>query len=462
MAPAAAARKFPGGALRTGGSCVRCATMDASDQQRALPHIVVVGAGFGGLTFCRKFPDATARITVIDRQNHHLFQPLLYQVATAGLSAVDIAQPIRAILRRKKNLEVVMAEVTGFDLAARKVIHDRGETGYDYLVLAAGGRTSYFGHDEWEQFAPGLKSLDDALEIRRRVLLSFECAETEPDEQKRRELMTLIVVGGGPTGVELAGTFAELARTVLVRDFDRIDPSKARVFLIEGAPRVLAHFPPDLSASAQRQLEGLGVEVRLGQHVKAIRHHEIEMPDGEIIRGIVIWAAGVSASPLAKQLGVETDRAGRVKVLPDLSVPGHPEVFAIGDLVTLTDAKGQVVPGVSPAAMQMGEHVVKLLVEEIRGRSATTNAAAGRAPFAYWDKGSMATIGRSKAVAQVGRLHVSGYPAWVAWLFVHLVFLVGFRSKFAVFLQWVYSYFTYKRGARIITGATGMPPAGSA
>ncbi|ACB75863.1 NAD(P)/FAD-dependent oxidoreductase [Opitutus terrae] len=436
--------------------------MDASEKPRTLPHIVVVGAGFGGLTFCRKFPEDAARITVIDRQNHHLFQPLLYQVATAGLSAVDIAQPIRAILRRKKNLEVMMAEVTGFDLAARKVIHDRGETSYDYLVLAMGGRTSYFGHDDWERFAPGLKSLDDALEIRRRVLMSFECAETESDPQKRRELMTLIVVGGGPTGVELAGTFAELARTVLVRDFDRIDPSKARVLLIEGAPRVLAHFPPDLSASAQRQLERLGVEVRVGKHVKAIRHHEVEMPDGEIIRGIVIWAAGVSASPLTQQLGVETDRAGRIKVLPDLSLPGHPEVFVLGDLVTLTDPKGQVVPGVSPAAMQMGEHAVKLLAEEIRGRTSTTNAAAGRAPFVYWDKGSMATIGRSKAVAEIGRLHFSGYPAWMAWLFVHLIFLVGFRSKFSVFVQWVYSYLTYKRGARIITGATGTPPAGSA
>lgn len=436
--------------------------MTATAEQRTIPHIVVVGAGFAGLTFCRKFPPGLARITVIDRQNHHLFQPLLYQVATAGLSAVDIAQPIRAILRKKPDLHVLMAEVTGFDLAEKKVLHDRGELSYDYLVLAVGGRTSYFGHDEWEQYAPGLKSLDDALNIRRQVLLSFECAETETDEKRRRELMTVIVIGGGPTGVELAGTFAELARTVLVRDFDRIDPSKARIVLVEGGDCVLSAFPPDLRESAKRQLEKLGVEVRLNSRVQAIREHEIELTGGEILRGNVLWAAGVSASPLTQRLGVETDRGGRVKVLPDLSLPGHPKVFALGDMASLTDRKGQVVPGVSPAAMQMGEHVVKLLTEELRGSSSLKNAAAGREAFAYWDKGSMATIGRSKAVAQIGRLHFSGYPAWVAWLFVHLVFLVGFRSKFSVFLQWVYSYATYKRGARIITGAMGGPPAGSA
>lgn len=434
--------------------------MDASGN--TLPHIVVLGAGFGGLTFCRKFPTRFARITLIDRQNHHLFQPLLYQVATAGLSAVDIAQPVRAILRRKPNLEVLMAEVKDLDLEAKKVIHDRGETGYDYLVIAMGGRTSYFGRDDWERHAPGLKSLDDALNIRRQVLLSFERAETEPDEQRRRELMTVIVVGGGPTGVELAGTFAELARTVLVRDFDRIDPSKARVVLIESGSCVLGPFPPDLRESAKRQLEGLGVEVRLGNRVQAIREREVELPGGEILRGNVIWAAGVAASPLTSRLGVETDRGGRIKVLPDLSLPGRPDVFAIGDIVSLVDRNGVAVPGVSPAAMQMGQHVAKLLAQELRARTTTKNAAAGREAFAYWDKGSMATIGRSKAVAYVGRLHMSGYPAWLAWLFVHLVFLVGFRNRLSVFFQWLYSYLTYKRGARIITGATGTPPAGSA
>lgn len=436
--------------------------MHASGEQSRQPHIVVLGAGFGGLSFCQAFPPGLARITVIDRQNHHLFQPLLYQVATAGLSAVDIAQPIRAILRDRPGLMVLMAQVTGFDLVAKKVFHDRGELSYDYLVLALGGRTSYFGHDDWERFAPGLKSLDDALAIRRQVLLAFESAEAEGDEQRRRELMTLIVVGGGPTGVELAGTFAELARTVLVRDFDRIDPAKARVILIEGGPRVLGQFPEDLSASAQRQLERLGVEVRLGRHVQAIREREIEMPGGEILRGHVIWAAGVAASPLTKELGVPLDRGGRVKVLPDLSLPGYPEVFALGDMVSLTDRKGQVVPGVSPAAMQMGEHAAKLIAGELRGRAAIGHAVVRREAFGYWDKGSMATIGRSKAVAYVGRMHFSGYLAWMAWLFVHLVFLIGFRNKFSVFMQWVYSYLTYKRGARIITGVSGAPPAGSA
>lgn len=430
-----------------------------------LPHIVVLGAGFGGLTFCRKFPGKLAQITVIDRQNHHLFQPLLYQVATAGLSAVDIAQPIRAILRHKPNLHVLMAEVQDIHLAEKKISHDRGETSYDYLVLALGGVTSYFGHDDWERFAPGLKTLDDAVAIRRKILMSFECAETELDEQRRRELMTIIVVGGGPTGVELAGTFAELARTVLVKDFDRIDPSKARVVLIEGGSRVLGNFPPDLSASAQRQLEKLGVEIRLGKHVQAIREREIELPGGEVIRGTVIWGAGVSATPLTKKLGVEVDRGGRIKVLPDLSLPGHSEVFAIGDMVSLVDVKGQAVPGVSPAAMQMGQHVVEIIAGELRDRERSVNKSepvAERKPFEYWDKGSMATIGRSKAVAQMGKLHFSGYPAWLAWLMVHLIFLVGFRSKVAVFLQWAYSYLTYKRGARIITGIGGTPPASSA
>ena len=434
----------------------------------SLPHIVVVGAGFAGLSFCRKFPGDLARITLVDRQNHHLFQPLLYQVATAGLSAVDIAQPIRAILAHKPNLEVLMAEVRAIDLAGRKVTLATGKTEgvetrelrYDYLVLAAGGVTSYFGHDEWAKFAPGLKSLDDALQIRRRVLLAFERAEMERDEQRRRELMTIVVVGGGPTGVELAGTFAELTRTVLVKDFDRIDPSRARVILVEGNDRVLSTFPPDLSASAERQLKRLGVETRAGVRVQDIREGEVELPGGEIIRAAnIIWGAGVGAAPITRALGVETDRGGRIKVQPDLSLPGHPEVFAAGDLVTLTDRNGVVVPGVSPAAMQMGRHAAKLIETELRAKP---GRAIEREAFAYWDKGSMATIGRSKAVAQVGRWHFSGYPAWIAWLFVHLVFLVGFRNKLSVFIQWIYSYWTYKRGARIITGTADRTPASSA
>ena len=325
-------------------SCVSIRRRCWRNRKTSLPRIVVLGAGFAGLTFCRKFPEGLAHITVVDRQNHHLFQPLLYQVATAGLSAVDIAQPIRAILRRKRDLEVLMGEVQKVDLSGRKVISNHGEISYDYLVIALGGISSYFGHDDWAVHAPGLKSLDDALKIRRKILMAFEQAETEIDEQRRRELMTVIIVGGGPTGVELAGTFSELARTVLVRDFDRIDPSKARVILIEGGSRVLGNFAEDSSASADRQLKRFGVEVRTGTRVQSIREDEVELTDGEILRGNVLWAAGVGASPVTKQLGVEIDRAGRIKVAPDLSIPGHPEVFALGDIVSLVDRKGQVVP----------------------------------------------------------------------------------------------------------------------
>jgi NADH dehydrogenase len=442
------------------------------DTPAPLPHIVVLGAGFGGLTFCQKFPAGIARITVIDRQNHHLFQPLLYQVASAGLSAVDIAQPIRAILAKRPNLDVLMAEVTGVDFASRRVRHEFGELTYDYLVLALGGVTSYFGHPEWEQHAPGLKSLADALHIRRKILYHFERAETETDPAKQQELMNIVVVGGGPTGVELAGAFAELARTVLRRDFDHVDPAKAHILLIEGGPRVLAAFPPELSASAQRQLERLGVEVRTGLKVEEIRDGEI-IAGGKSIRAAnIMWGAGVGGNPLAQKLGVELDRAGRVKVQPDLSLPGHPEVFAIGDMVALVDKNGVTVPGVSPAAMQMGAHVAKIIARSInsgprarRGEAEQRPGrveAAQRPAFAYWDKGSMATIGRSAAVAHIGRLKFSGWPAWAAWLFVHLIFLVSFRSKLSVLIQWTYSYFTYKRGARVITGTGGTPHAGSA
>jgi NADH dehydrogenase len=425
-----------------------------------LPHIVVLGAGFAGLTFCRKFPAGRARITVIDRQNHHLFQPLLYQVATAGLAAVDIAQPIRAILRDHRDLTVLMGEVRSIDLAGRRVVHAHGELAYDYLVIGLGGQTGYFNHPEWEKFAPGLKSLDDALRIRRVVLSAFERAEAEADENRRRELTTTVVIGGGPTGVELAGTFAELARTVLRRDFDHIDPTRARVILIEGSPRVLAAFPPDLSDSARRQLERIGVEVRTGLHVQDIREGEVVLPGGETIRaGSILWAAGVGAVPLTRTLGVETDRAGRLKVGPDLSLPGHPEVFAAGDLVSLVDPNGVTVPGVAQGAMQAGAHVAKLVAAEL---AAGGGPKPARAPFVYVDKGNMATIGRSAAVAQIGRLHFSGYPAWLAWLALHLVFLIGFRNRLSVLLQWTYSYFTYKRGARIITGVSGEKSAGSA
>jgi NADH dehydrogenase len=433
--------------------------MKNTENSSSLPHVVVLGAGFAGLTFCQKFPEGIARITIVDRQNHHLFQPLLYQVATAGLGAVDIAQPIRSILRDKPNLTVLMEEVRSIDLAARRVTLSHGELVYDYLVLGLGGQTSYFGHPEWEPFAPGLKSLDDALRIRRIILRGFEQAEAESDPERQRELITTVVIGGGPTGVELAGTFAELAHTVLRKDFDHIDPTTARVILVEGGPRVLATFPPDLSASAQRQLERLGVDVRTNVHVQTIRAGEVDLPGETIRAGNIIWAAGVGAVPLTRTLGVETDRAGRLKVQPDLSLPGHPEVFAAGDLAALIDTNGVTVPGVAQGAMQMGKHAAQVIAAEIKAK--TKGASTKRPAFAYYDKGNMAAIGRSAAVAEIGKLHFSGWPAWAAWLGVHLIFLIGFTNKLAVFFSWTYSYFTYRRGARIITGISGEKSAGS-
>lgn len=417
----------------------------------AKPHVVVLGAGFAGMAFCRSIPDGVARITVVDRENHHLFQPLLYQVATAGIAAPDIAQPIRGILSEKPDLVVLMAEVTAIDLAARRITHERGELSYDYLVLAVGGCTSFFGHPEWEKHASGLKTLDDALRIRRRVLCAYEQAETEPDPVRKAELMTTVVVGGGPTGVELAGAFAELSRTVLKKDFDHIDPTTARIVLIDSGDRVLKAFPPGLSESAADQLIRLGVEVRTGIRVQDIRQGEVVLPDGVIRAGTIVWAAGVSASPLARTLGLETDRGGRLTVGPDLSLPGHPEVFAIGDVAAVTDRQGVEVPGVAQGAIQMGRHVAGVVAAEIRG----SRGPAARPAFGYRDKGSMATIGRSSAVARIGALQFSGWPAWVAWLAIHLLFLVGFRSKVSVLFSWMYSYFTYKRGARIITGGGG-------
>jgi NADH dehydrogenase len=411
-------------------------------------HVVVLGAGFGGLMFCKHFQMADARLTVVDRTNHHLFQPLLYQVATCGLSAPEIAQPIRSILSDRPDITVLLDKVTDLGLPQKQVFLEKSTLNYDYLVLALGSQTGYFGHPEWEQFAPGLKTLDDALRIRNRILLAFEKAENEPDAVERERLMTLIIIGGGPTGVELAGAFAELARTVLKRDFRRIDPTQARILLIEGSPFVLSNFPPKLSESARRQLATLGVQVRTSTRVKNLRENEVELENGEILRaGNILWAAGVSATPLTKNLGVELDKSGRVKVDPDLSVPGHPEIFAIGDMALVVNEDGTLVPGVSPAAMQMGRHVARIIENEIRFGA----GRAPRPPFKYWDKGTMATIGRSAAVAWIGKLEISGLIAWLAWLFVHLLFLIGFRNKLAVLLQWTYSYFAYKRSARIIT-----------
>ena len=416
-------------------------------------HVVVIGGGFGGLTFCQHFQHPRARITIVDKHNHHLFQPLLYQVATAGLSAPEIAQPIRSILSPRDDITVLMDEVCDLNLPAKEVTLRERTLKYDYLVLAVGGCTSYFGHPEWAEFAPGLKSLEDAIRIRRQVLLAFERAENETDPAERARLMTIVVVGGGPTGVELAGAFAELSRQVLRKDFRHIDPALAHVILIEASPHILSNMADELQVSATEQLQKLGVQIRASTKVANITAAGVELNTGETIRAAnVLWAAGVAASPLTKKLGVELDRAGRVKVNPDCSLPGHPEVFALGDMVSMLQKSGQPVPGVSPAAMQMAKHAAQIIEDEL-----TSPGLATRPAFTYFDKGTMATIGRSAAVAQAGPFQLTGFVAWLAWLFVHLVFLVGFRNQIAVLWQWTYSYLTYKRGARIITDVMPIP-----
>ena len=407
------------------------------------PHIVIIGAGFGGLTVAQALKRAPVRITLLDRTNHHLFQPLLYQVAMAGLSPADIAAPIRSILRRQKNAAVLLAEAVGVDFERRIVNLRDGEIGYDYLVLATGGRTSYFGHDEWERCAPGLKDLDDAVEIRRRVLMAFEAAEKETDAERRRELLTFVVVGGGPTGVELAGSIAELSRFVLARDFRAINPGAAEILLLEAGHRILPSFPENLSASAARQLAELGVRVRTGALVTDIDEHGVRLGAETINTATVIWGAGVRATAFTQTLGVELDRAGRVQVEPDLTLPGRRNVFAIGDM-TLFRQGGQSLPGVSPVAMQMGQCVARNIQHDLAGRP--------REQFRYTDKGSMATIGRNAAIAQIGKVHLSGRLAWLAWLALHLFFLIGFRNRAAALFNWAWSYFTYERGARLITG----------
>lgn len=407
------------------------------------PHVVIVGAGFGGLEAAKKLACAELNVTVVDRTNHHLFQPLLYQVATAALSPADIAAPVRGILSKCRNLEVMLAEVQSIDVAARTVSAGDVVFTYDYLILATGSRHSYFGHPEWEKLAPGLKSLEDAVEIRRRLLMAFEFAEKTRDENARRAAMTFVVVGGGPTGVEMAGAIAEIARFTLAKDFRHIDPSLARVILIEGEPRVLASFPEDLRISAMNQLAQLGVEVRSGVHATDLTEEGLKVGDEFIPCRLKIWAAGNTASFVGKSLGVPVDRVGRVMVNADLTIPGHPEVQVIGDLANFPHQSGQPLPGVSPVAMQQGRHAA----ENILGM------VAGERPrrFWYWDKGSMATIGRNKAVADLHAIHLSGFPAWLVWLFVHVVFLVGFRNRVAVLLQWAWAYFTFNKGARLIT-----------
>jgi NADH dehydrogenase len=427
-----------------------------------IPRIVIVGAGFGGLNAAQALGKAHAQITVIDRQNYHTFQPLLYQVATAGLSPGEIAAPIRSILRSHKNIEVLMAEVTGFDLERRTVKTSDSEIPYDYLVAAAGAGHSYFGHDEWEPYAPGLKTIEDALEIRRRVLLAFELAERQAAtgfaKNETATPLNFVVVGGGPTGVELAGTLAEICRHALTHEFRSIDPARTHILLVEGGPRVLPAYAEDLSRSAQEQLNRLGVEVRTSAIVTQIEPGAVHVGDTRLPATVILWAAGVAASGLGKSLGAPTDRAGRVLVQPDLSVPGHPEVFVIGDLAALKDAQGKLLPGVAPVAIQQGGFVAKLIRRELE---ASTNASGApphsRPTFHYWDKGSLATIGRAAAVAEFGRIHISGFIAWLSWLFVHIFFLIGFRNRLLVFIQWAWSYFTYERGARLITGSTYLP-----
>lgn len=437
------------------------------------PKVVVIGAGFAGINAAKALAKAAVDVTVIDRKNHHTFQPLLYQVALAVLSPAEIASPVRTVLRRSKNTEVLLGEVSGFDFENRLVRLDGLELPYDYLIVAAGATHAYFGHPEWETIAPGLKTLEDAIEIRRRVLLAFENAEREkvaqgvsahsgqpiisakdaepmgPAKDAREwgaaQPLNFVIIGAGPTGVELAGAIADIARHHLKSEFRAIDPRQSRVILLEGGPRVLATYPEDLSRSAERQLKSMGVEVRTGALVTGLEPDAVWIGKEKIPALVILWGAGVSASPLGKMLGVPTDRAGRVMVEPDLTVPGHPEVFVCGDLASAKRSNGQPVPGVAPAAIQMGKFAARQIKRTIEGKP--------RQRFEYLDKGSLATIGRSRAVADLpfGNLHFSGYFAWLAWLFVHLLFLIGFRNRFFVLIEWAWAYITYNHGARLIT-----------
>ena len=413
------------------------------------PHVIIAGGGFGGLYAARALRHAPVRVTLLDRKNHHTFQPLLYQVATAALSPGDIASPIRWILRHQPNVEVQLAELRSVDVARRTVILTDGEMGYDYLILATGSTHAYFGHEEWREAAPGLKSLEDALEIRRRVLMAFERAEREADPSRRRALLTFVVVGGGPTGVELAGALAEISRQSLARNFRHFDPGSARVLLLEGGPTLLGAFPESLRTAASQHLEQLGVDVRTGSVVTRVSPGEVEAAGESIEASTVLWAAGVAASPVGGTLGVPTDRAGRVLVQQDLTIPGHPEVFVVGDLASLNGPNGKPLPGVAQVAIQMGKHSARNIRRAIAGEA--------NLPFKYVDLGNMATIGRGFAIADFGWLRLKGWIAWLAWLFVHIMNLIGFRNRLVVLVQWAWAYFSYQRAIRLITGSDPEP-----
>ena len=422
------------------------------DPSVSVPHVVIVGGGFGGLTAAKRLKRQPVRVTLIDRQNHHLFQMLLYQVATAGLSPGDIASPIRWILRRHANTRVLLADAQRVDVAGKTLVTDVGPIPFDYLILAPGVTHSYFGHEEWRAHAPGLKTLDDALGIRSRMLMAFERAERAASDEERRRWLTFIIVGGGPTGVELAGAIIEIARHALLHEFRAIDSSTATVLLLEGGPDVLPAFPQDLRDRARRDLERLGVTVRTGATVDRIEDGVVHIGAERLTAGTILWAAGVQASPLGATLGAPLDRAGRVKVAPDLSVPGAPAIFVVGDLATLEGPQGRPLPGVAAVAIQEARHAVGAIAADLAGRPRET--------FRYRNPGDLATIGRSAAVADLGWIRFAGVAAWLFWLFVHILKLTGFRNRLVVFVQWAWAYVTFQRSVRLITGrASGAPPA---
>jgi NADH dehydrogenase len=415
----------------------------ATSRQR----VVIIGAGFAGLSAAKALAKAPVDVIVIDRHNYHLFQPLLYQVATAGLSPADIASPIRSVLSRQANTSVILANVRGVDPIAKTVQAEDRDVSYDVLVVATGARHSYFAHDDWAKFAPGLKRIDDATVLRRRILLAFERAEIEADARERERLLSFVIIGGGPTGVEMAGAIAELARRALSADFRSIDPRETRVVLIESGPRLLASFHPDLSEAARRSLQMLGVQIRLGKPVTQCDERGVVLDGARIDARTLMWAAGVMASPAAHWLGVEADRAGKVKVNPDLSVPGHPDIFVLGDTASVAGPEGRPLPGVAPVAKQQGAYLARAIVARLKGGNIQ--------PFAYRDFGSMATIGRKSAVVQIGRFRVTGFIGWLIWSVAHIYFLIGFRNRLAVVLNWGWNYLTFQRGTRLITGFTG-------